>query len=214
MAKTKLGVVQVASARPAPRARVVWSEAAAARVHAEARKGALIGGGLSAVGNLLAYAGGEEADAPGAFISAAINSAAWSAGFASDQRDTENASAAGVAQSGLPARLLKGAAVGLGTAALAGGGLSAINQAGNSFVRRAAAPPRSSLSVAENAALAVLGLEQGVLPTQADLGKAYRLKSVKVHPDKPGGSDEAFRPVHDAYETLEPLTKFGRRAFV
>jgi hypothetical protein len=38
--------------------------------------------------------------------------------------------------------------------------------------------------------------------TDAQLKRAYRLKSLKAHPDKPGGSVGAFQLVATAYETL------------
>jgi hypothetical protein len=38
--------------------------------------------------------------------------------------------------------------------------------------------------------------------TEAQLKRAYRLRSLKVHPDKKGGSVEAFQLVATAYETL------------
>ena len=38
--------------------------------------------------------------------------------------------------------------------------------------------------------------------TEAQLKRAYRLRSLKVHPDKKGGSAAAFQLVATAYETL------------
>jgi hypothetical protein len=38
--------------------------------------------------------------------------------------------------------------------------------------------------------------------TQEDLKSAYRLKALQAHPDRPGGSHEAFLQVQAAYEAL------------
>jgi hypothetical protein len=46
----------------------------------------------------------------------------------------------------------------------------------------------------------VLGVEPGA--DHAAIKAAYRERMQEVHPDKPGGSEEAFRRVQDAKETL------------
>lgn len=46
-----------------------------------------------------------------------------------------------------------------------------------------------------------LGLDQKTNPSMDDIKKAYRKKVVTDHPDK-GGSNEKFRAVQEAYETL------------
>jgi tryptophan 2,3-dioxygenase len=46
----------------------------------------------------------------------------------------------------------------------------------------------------------VLGLNKGF--TSAELKKAYKRAALRAHPDK-GGSTEAFRSVHEAYEYLK-----------
>jgi len=43
--------------------------------------------------------------------------------------------------------------------------------------------------------------------TEAQLKRAYRIKSLKAHPDKPGGSVTAFQLVATAYETLSDTEK-------
>lgn len=47
----------------------------------------------------------------------------------------------------------------------------------------------------------VLGIKQGA--TKQDIKKAYRVMARKHHPDAPGGSDERFREVQEAYEQIK-----------
>jgi len=54
-------------------------------------------------------------------------------------------------------------------------------------------------------ALEVLGLEVGA--TEEQVKAAYRMLSKRVHPDA-GGTDELFRRVNDAYETLTEAPEF------
>ncbi|KAG5503609.1 hypothetical protein JIQ42_05831 [Leishmania sp. Namibia] len=48
---------------------------------------------------------------------------------------------------------------------------------------------------------AVLGIKQGA--DKAEIKKAYRVLARKHHPDAPGGSDERFREVQEAYEQIK-----------
>ncbi|CBZ25541.1 conserved hypothetical protein [Leishmania mexicana MHOM/GT/2001/U1103] len=48
---------------------------------------------------------------------------------------------------------------------------------------------------------AVLGIKQGA--NKAEIKKAYRVLARKHHPDAPGGSDERFREVQEAYEQIK-----------
>lgn len=50
-------------------------------------------------------------------------------------------------------------------------------------------------------AFPVLGLP--ATATWDQVRKAYKNLSAKLHPDKPGGSNEAFRKLKNAYDTLE-----------
>jgi len=43
--------------------------------------------------------------------------------------------------------------------------------------------------------------------TDKQLKRAYRIMSLKFHPDKEGGSTRAFQHIHHAYETLSDTTK-------
>jgi len=52
---------------------------------------------------------------------------------------------------------------------------------------------------------AVLGVSTDA--TEAQLKRAYRLMSLKVHPDKKGGSAVAFHLVAEAFETLSDVEK-------
>ncbi|EGB09446.1 hypothetical protein AURANDRAFT_9511, partial [Aureococcus anophagefferens] len=47
--------------------------------------------------------------------------------------------------------------------------------------------------------------------TEAILKRAYRLRSLKYHPDKKGGSTFAFQRVREAFDTLSDPEK--RRAY-
>jgi curved DNA-binding protein CbpA len=47
----------------------------------------------------------------------------------------------------------------------------------------------------------VLGIKQGA--DKAEIKKAYRVLARKHHPDAPGGSDEKFREVQEAYEQIK-----------
>ncbi|GET87742.1 hypothetical protein, conserved [Leishmania tarentolae] len=47
----------------------------------------------------------------------------------------------------------------------------------------------------------VLGIKQGA--DKAEIKKAYRVLARKHHPDAPGGSDERFREVQEAYEQIK-----------
>lgn len=51
-------------------------------------------------------------------------------------------------------------------------------------------------------ALTKLGFPPGSTPTEAEIKKAYHKAALKVHPDKPGGSFEAFDALTKAYELL------------
>ena len=46
----------------------------------------------------------------------------------------------------------------------------------------------------------VLGVGEGASP--GELARAYRQKARETHPDKPNGSEAAFRRVQEAYDTL------------
>eukprot|EP00928_Gymnodinium_smaydae_P082748 TRINITY_DN66045_c0_g1_i1.p1 TRINITY_DN66045_c0_g1~~TRINITY_DN66045_c0_g1_i1.p1 ORF type:complete len:577 (-),score=151.53 TRINITY_DN66045_c0_g1_i1:45-1775(-) len=70
----------------------------------------------------------------------------------------------------------------------------------------ARAAPAPSAALREN--LAALGLsvgERGELPDEETVRKAYRRLALQAHPDKPGGSKEAFQALQNAYEALLPL---------
>lgn len=60
----------------------------------------------------------------------------------------------------------------------------------------------SPATMSRDDALAILGFSAGSTPTVAELKKAYRKKALETHPDKPGGSAEAFRTLTEAYELL------------
>ena len=51
----------------------------------------------------------------------------------------------------------------------------------------------------------ILGVDRSV--NDKDLKKAYRKASLKYHPDKKGGSEEKFKEVNQAYDTLSDPTK-------
>ncbi len=52
----------------------------------------------------------------------------------------------------------------------------------------------------------ILGIESGMTPSEAYIRRIAREKMVKLHPDKPGGSDEAFKDVEAALrEALKEL---------
>jgi hypothetical protein len=58
--------------------------------------------------------------------------------------------------------------------------------------------PRARGAVAQKASLwDTLGLKPNA--TLLEIKRAYRLRALEVHPDR-GGSDEAFRALHSAYE--------------
>jgi curved DNA-binding protein len=46
----------------------------------------------------------------------------------------------------------------------------------------------------------ILGIQRGA--TEEEIKKAYRKMAVKYHPDKPGGDEEKFKEVADAYDRL------------
>ncbi|KAL7701162.1 chaperone protein DNAj [Lotmaria passim] len=47
----------------------------------------------------------------------------------------------------------------------------------------------------------VLGIKQGA--EKAEIKKAYRVMARKYHPDAPGGNDEKFREIQEAYEQIK-----------
>jgi len=51
----------------------------------------------------------------------------------------------------------------------------------------------------------ILGIEKNF--TEVSLKKAYKLKALNTHPDKPGGSEEAFKKVGEAYAVLSDYTR-------
>lgn len=63
----------------------------------------------------------------------------------------------------------------------------------------------------------VLGLDKSA--TATEVKKAYRKRALETHPDKPGGSEEDFKKVDEAYKVLKDPEKrklydqFGKAAF-
>lgn len=53
----------------------------------------------------------------------------------------------------------------------------------------------------------ILGIEPSA--TQEEIKTAFRRKAMRTHPDR-GGSDEEFRAVVKAYETLQRTTSTGK----
>jgi len=50
--------------------------------------------------------------------------------------------------------------------------------------------------------------------TKADAKKAYRQSSIKTHPDKPGGSNEAFKDVNNEWKEFMSSGQFDKLAFL
>ena len=64
--------------------------------------------------------------------------------------------------------------------------------------RSAEGAPRARSAIAQQASLwDILGLQSNA--TVPEIKRAYRLRALEAHPDR-GGSDEAFRVLHSAYE--------------
>lgn len=81
-------------------------------------------------------------------------------------------------------------------------------------VAPAAAPAASTQLIVSPAAkaldyfqesLAVLGIDESDDLTHERLKSAYKRRSLRVHPDKPGGSKEAFDEVRRAYQYVEKI---------
>jgi len=53
----------------------------------------------------------------------------------------------------------------------------------------------------------ILGIQRGA--TDEEIKKAYRKMAVKYHPDKPGGDEEKFKEVADAYDRLTNPKRSG-----
>lgn len=66
-------------------------------------------------------------------------------------------------------------------------------------------------SITRKDARALLGVSADV--GEADLRRAFREAAKAAHPDRPGGSDERFRQVVEAYHLLQPAPKTDDRFF-
>jgi curved DNA-binding protein CbpA len=75
----------------------------------------------------------------------------------------------------------------------------------NPWAQVAKKPQEKALSYF-NSCLEILGLQEDVILTEAELKAAYKKAAIKVHPDK-GGSEEMFQAVTKAYTYLSEILK-------
>lgn len=81
------------------------------------------------------------------------------------------------------------------------------------YYQQVAKPKRSEKALNFfTACLRVLSIEEEVALTEDELKKAYKKAVIKAHPDKPGGSKEAFDAVTRAYAYLVDILKLVKGA--